>query len=59
MLPTGGRRIIAASLYDVRPGDPLTLFLVTLGLLGVALAASWLPARRASRINPMTAIRSE
>jgi ABC-type antimicrobial peptide transport system permease subunit len=59
VIATAGRQLLAASLYGVRPGDPTTLVVVTVGLVGVALAASWIPARQASRIDPMVAIRAD
>ena len=59
VLALAGRRIVATSLYDVTAGDPATLALVTLTLLGVAFAACWIPARRAARTDPMTAIRAD
>lgn len=52
-------RLIESQLYGVAPTDPATLFLATLGLLGVCLAASLLPARRVSRMDPLIALRSE
>jgi ABC-type antimicrobial peptide transport system permease subunit len=54
-----GTRWLAGALYDVSPTDPLTLGAVTLLLLGVALVACWLPARRAAGIEPGEALRSE
>jgi putative ABC transport system permease protein len=52
-------RIIRSLLYDVSPTDPLTFACVSLLLAGVALLACYLPARRAARIDPMTALRCE
>jgi ABC-type lipoprotein release transport system permease subunit len=50
---------MAGLLYGVRASDPLTYAAVAAVLLAVALAASWIPARRASRIDPMRALRAE
>ncbi len=52
-------RVIASLLYDVSPTDPLTFVVVSLILLGVAALASYLPARRAARIDPIVALRYE
>jgi putative ABC transport system permease protein len=46
-------------LYEVRPLDPVVLGGVSLLLAAVALLASYLPARRAARIDPITALRCE
>jgi predicted permease len=54
-----GRRLLAASLYQANAGDPMTLAAVTVALLLVALLASWIPARRAARIDPMAAMRAD
>jgi predicted permease len=52
-------RLIQSLLYGIAPHDPLTLTAVTLGLLAVAALASWLPALRAARIDPIEALRAE
>lgn len=46
-------------LYGIQPWDPSTLAAGVLTLLTVALAASWIPARRAARLQPMDALRHE
>ncbi|MGH7720883.1 MAG: ADOP family duplicated permease, partial [Gemmatimonadaceae bacterium] len=52
-------RVVQRLLYDVSPTDPLTIASVALVLLLVAVLASYLPARRATRIDPMVALRSD
>jgi putative ABC transport system permease protein len=54
-----GTRALTSVLYDVSPGDPVTLGLATVALLVVAMFACWLPARRAAAIDPLEAIRHE
>jgi len=52
-------KIVGKFLYGVTGNDPVTFTLIPIALAAVALIACWLPARRATRINPMTALRSE
>jgi putative ABC transport system permease protein len=46
-------------LYEVSPGDPMTFLIVTGTLAAAALLASYLPARRASRVDPASVLRSD
>jgi predicted permease len=46
-------------LYGLKPGDPVTMALAMAGLAAVSLLASWVPARRASRLAPTVALREE
>ena len=52
-------RFLTSLLLNVKPTDPLAYIVVSLLLLGVAVLASYLPARRAARIDPIIALRSE
>jgi predicted permease len=52
-------RVLASLLYGVTPSDPLTHAAVALLLAAVAVLASYLPARRAARVDPVIALRSE
>jgi ABC-type antimicrobial peptide transport system permease subunit len=52
-------RLVGSQLYGVSPTDPLTLGAVTILLLATALLACWLPARRAARVDPMEALKTE
>jgi predicted permease len=55
----GATRLIASFLYGLTPNDPLTISLAGLLLVMVAALAGYLPARRASRVDPMIALRHE
>jgi ABC-type antimicrobial peptide transport system permease subunit len=55
----GVGRLLGSLLYGVAPSDPLILGGVALLLGGVALGASYLPARRAAKVDPLTALRAE
>ena len=52
-------RFLGKLLYDLPPNDPVTLGLVAAALLAVAALASWLPARRALRVDPVVTLREE
>jgi len=52
-------RWMESLLFEVRPTDPLTFGAITVALLFIALLACWVPARRATRVDPMTALRHE
>jgi predicted permease len=55
----GSTRVLASLLYGVSPVDPLSFATIALLVMGIALAASWVPARRALRINPTEALRAD
>jgi putative ABC transport system permease protein len=52
-------RVMTSLLYDISPTDPATFVGVTLALGAVAVLASYLPARRAARVDPIVALRSD
>ena len=55
----GLTRFLSSLLYGVKPSDPLTLFLVSFLLAVVAGLASYIPARRAMKVDPIMALRYE
>jgi len=52
-------RVLAGLLYDVSPTDPVTFAGVVIVLGAVAVTASYLPARRAARVDPIVALRQD
>jgi ABC-type antimicrobial peptide transport system permease subunit len=52
-------RLIASLLFGVQPTDPATIALVIAAITAVAVLASWLPAWRASRVDPNIVLRDE
>lgn len=59
LLALGVTRVIMAVLYEVKPWDPVTYAVVGITLTAVALLACFVPARRATKVDPITALRYE
>jgi ABC-type antimicrobial peptide transport system permease subunit len=55
----GVGRVFGSLLFEVRPGDPLTLAIVVALLAGVATLACYVPARSSARLDPISAMRAE
>jgi ABC-type antimicrobial peptide transport system permease subunit len=54
-----GTRVVKSLLFGLEPGDPAMLAASAMLLLAVAVAAAYVPARRASRLDPLVALRTE
>jgi putative ABC transport system permease protein len=52
-------RVLRTFLFEVQPGDPVTLLVVGLLFVSVALLACWAPVRRAAKVDPLEALRYE
>jgi len=59
VLAAGATRALSNVLYDVRPGDPRSFVAAMAVLTAAAAVAAWMPARRASRVDPTVALRAE
>ena len=59
LVALGGTRAIANLFVGIHPTDPVTFVTTALLLSAVALTACWIPARRATRVSPLTALRYE
>jgi putative ABC transport system permease protein len=59
LLALAAGRVLSQILYEVSPADPFALFFSSVMLAAAALLACFLPARRATRVNPMVALRTE
>jgi len=59
VLAIASTRVMSSLLYGINATDPLTLAITSLVLLAVALLASYLPARRATRVDPLVTLRYE
>jgi ABC-type antimicrobial peptide transport system permease subunit len=54
-----GTSIVDSLLFGLSPTDPVTFLLTAVGMMSIAYAAAYIPARRAARVDPMIALRAE
>jgi putative ABC transport system permease protein len=59
LLALAGARLLRGLLYELTPGDPVTLFVMGALVLATALIAGDIPARRAARVDPMRVLRGQ
>jgi putative ABC transport system permease protein len=59
VIALAGTRLMSGLIVGIKPSDPVTFTVVVLLLTGIALFACWIPARRATRIDPLVALRHE
>jgi predicted permease len=59
VIALAGTRLMSGLIVGIKPSDPLTFFVVVLMLTAIALFACWIPAHRATRIDPLVALRHE
>jgi putative ABC transport system permease protein len=59
LLAFGAAQLFSSLLVGVRPFDPATLLVTAAGLAGIAVVASYVPARRAARLDPLKALRHD
>jgi ABC-type antimicrobial peptide transport system permease subunit len=55
----GGLRLVQSQLYELSASDPITLASSVLIIAAVTVFAAWLPARRATKVDPMVALRCD